>query len=135
MNASETNNGYMLIFRGTDWSKALSLEEMQQVSEKWMAWFKGLMASSQAIDGNPLEKDGKIVSGKNGKIVSDGPFAESKEAIGGYLMLKVDSMDEAVAIAKQCPGLDYGLRVEVRPVAERCALLKKTSEAQLAATA
>ncbi|HLX72180.1 MAG TPA: YciI family protein [Verrucomicrobiae bacterium] len=135
MNASETNNGYMLIFRGTDWSKALSLEEMQQVSEKWMAWFKGLMASGQAIDGNPLEKDGKIVSGKNGKIVSDGPFAESKEAIGGYLMLKVDSMDEAVAIAKQCPGLDYGLRVEVRPVAERCALLKKTSEAQLAATA
>ena len=108
---------------------------MQQVSEKWMAWFKGLMASGQAIDGNPLEKDGKIVSGKNGKIVSDGPFAESKEAIGGYLMLKVDSMDEAVAIAKQCPGLDYGLRVEVRPVAERCALLKKTSEAQLAATA
>lgn len=125
----------MLIFRGTDWSKALSLEEMQQVSEKWMAWFKGLMASGQAIDGNPLEKEGKIVSGKNGKIVSDGPFAESKEAIGGYFMLKVDSMDEAVAIAKQCPGLDYGLRVEVRPVAERCALLKKTSEASLAATA
>lgn len=135
MNTSETNNGYMLIFRGTDWSKGLSLEEMQQVSEKWMAWFKGLMASGQAVDGNPLEKEGKVVSGKNGKTVSDGPFAESKEAIGGYFMLKVDSLDEAVAIAQQCPGLAYGLRVEVRPVADRCGLAKKVGETQLAATA
>ena len=132
MNADQTNNGYMLIFRGTDWSKGLSLEEMQQVGEKWMAWFKGLMASGQATAGNPLEKEGKIVSGKNGKVVSDGPFAESKEAIGGYFLLKVDSLDEAVAIAQQCPGLSYGLRVEVRPVAGECALVKKAREAELA---
>lgn len=135
MNTTETNNGYMLIFRGTDWSKGLSLEEMQQVGEKWMAWFKGLMASGQAIAGNPLEREGKIVSGRNGKTVSDGPFAESKEAIGGYFLLKVDSLDEAVAIAQQCPGLSYGLRVEVRPVAGECALVKKMQEAQLAQTA
>jgi hypothetical protein len=135
MNTAETNNGYMLIFRGTDWSKGLSLEEMQQVGEKWMAWFKGLMDSGQAIAGNPLEKEGKIVSGRNGKVVSDGPFAESKEAIGGYFLLKVDSLDEAVAIAQQCPGLSYGLRVEVRPVAGECSLVKKAREAELAHTA
>src|SRR5579871_5004174 len=134
MNETEANKGYMLIFRGTDWSKNLSPEEMQQVYEKWMAWFKGLMASGQAIAGNPLEKEGKIVSGKNGKTVSDGPFAESKEAIGGYFLLKVDSLDEAVAIAQQCPGLAYGLRVEVRPVADRCGLVKKAEEAHLATT-
>jgi hypothetical protein len=135
MNAPETNKGYMLIFRGTDWSKDLSPEEMQQVYEKWMAWFKGLMASGQAIAGNPLEKEGKIVSGKNGKTISDGPFAESKEAIGGYFLLKVDSMDEAVTIAQQCPGLSYGIRVEVRQVAGECAIMQKAREAQLAATA
>jgi hypothetical protein len=135
MNATESNNGYMLIFRGTDWSKGLSSEEMQRVGEKWMDWFKGLMASGQVVAGSPLEKEGKIVSGKNGKVVSDGPFAESKEAIGGYFLLKVDSLDEAVAIAQQCPGLSYGLRVEVRPVAGECAIAKKAREAELVQTA
>jgi len=135
MNETEANKGYMLIFRGTDWSKGLSPEEMQQVYEKWMAWFKGLMASGQVVAGNPLEKEGKIVSGKNGKIVSDGPFAESKEAIGGYFLLKVDSMEDAVAIAQQCPGLPYGVRVEVRPIAGECAISQKIRDAELAHTA
>ncbi len=122
----------MLIFRGNDWYKGLSPEEMQQVSDKWMAWFKGLMADGRAVTGNPLEHEGKVV-GKN-KVVSDGPFAESKETIGGFFMLKVDSMDDAVAIAKDCPGLPYGIRVEVRPVAGECPLVERfRNEAQLAA--
>jgi hypothetical protein len=53
-------------------------------------------------------------------VVSDGPFAESKEAIGGYFLLDVPSLDEAVAIAQGCPGLPYGVQVEVRPVAAEC---------------
>jgi hypothetical protein len=127
----------MLIFRGTDWYKGLSPEEMQQVGDKWMAWFKGLMASGKATAGNPLEHEGKIVSGKNGRVVSDGPFAESKETIGGYFLLKVDTIEEAVAIAKDCPGLSYGIRVEVRQVAGECPLVEQVREereaAQLAA--
>src|SRR5689334_5267027 len=102
MNTTETNNGYMLIFRGTAWPKGLSLEAMRQVYRRWMSWFKELMASGQATGGNPLEEEGKIVSGKNGKVVADGPCAESKEAIGGYFMLNVNSLDEAGAIAQQC---------------------------------
>ncbi len=51
---------------------------------------------------------------------TDGPFAESKEAIGGYFLLDVASLDEAVAIAQECPGLPYGVQVEVRPVAAEC---------------
>jgi len=121
----------MLIFRGTDWYKGLSAEEMQQVGDKWMAWFKGLMDSGKAVAGNPLEREGKIV-GKN-RVVSDGPFAESKETIGGYFLLKVNSMDEALVIAKDCPGLPYGIRVEVRPVAGECPLVEKLrNEAELA---
>jgi len=118
----------MLIFRGTDWYKGLSPKEMQQVGDKWMAWFKGLMASGKATAGNPLEHEGKIVSGKNGRVVSDGPFAESKETIGGYFLLKVDTIDEAVAIAKDCPGLSYGIRVEVRQVAGECPLIEQVRE-------
>ena len=62
--------------------------------------------------------EGKVVSGADGRLVVDGPFAESKEAIGGYFLIAVADFDEAVAIAKQCPGLKYGAAVEIRPVAE-----------------
>ena len=109
----------MLLFRGTDLRKDLSPEELQKVTDNWMAWFKRLTEEGKALAGNPLEREGKIVSGKD-RIVSDGPFAESKEAIGGYFLLDVATLDEAVAIARECPGLPYGIRVEVRPVAGEC---------------
>ena len=129
---SQNNNGYMLIFRSTDWYKGLSPEQMQQIADTWMAWFNRLKDEGKAIAGNPLEREGKIVSGKN-RAVSDGPFAESKETIGGYFLLKVASMDDAVAIAQQCPGLPYGIRVEVRPVAGECPMAAEArAETQLA---
>ena len=122
----------MLIFRGTEWYKGLSPEQMQQVLDQWMAWFNGLKSEGTAVAGNPLEPHGKIVSGKN-RIVSDGPFAEAKETIGGYFLLKVATMNEAVTIAKQCPGLPYGIRVEVRAVAGECPIADKLRvDAQLA---
>ena len=120
MNTQNKPTEYMLIFRGTDWAKGLSPEEMQQVASQWMTWFKGLMEQGKVLAGNPLEKEGKIVSGKNGRVVADGPFAESKEAIGGYFLLRVKTIEEAVAIAKDCPGLAYGIKVEVRQVLDEC---------------
>jgi hypothetical protein len=123
----------MLLFRGNDWHKGLSPEEMQMVSDQWMAWFKRLTEHGKAIAGNPLEPEGKMVSGKNGRVVADGPFAESKEAIGGYFLLKVNTLDEAVAIARECPGLPYGAKIEVRPVAGECPLAEEArAEAQSA---
>jgi hypothetical protein len=116
---TQNQNGYMLLFRGNDWIKGLSPEEKQKVTDQWMAWFRRLTDEGKAVAGNPLERESKIVSGKN-RVVTDGPFAESKEAIGGYFLLDVATMDEAVAIAQQCPGLLYGIRVEVRPVAPEC---------------
>jgi hypothetical protein len=133
MSAQTTKSEYMLIFRGNDWHKGLSPEEMQKVAGQWMAWFNRLTEQGKAIAGNPLESEGKIVSGKNGRVVADGPFAESKEAIGGYFLLRVNTLDEAVAIAKECPGLPYGAKVEVRPVAETCPMAGEgLAEAQLA---
>ena len=116
---------YLLIFRGNDWSRGLSPEQMQQVASQWMAWFQGLTREGKVLAGNPLEPEGKIVSGRSGNLVTDGPFAESKEAVGGYFLLRVDNLDEAVAIAKQCPGLAYGIKVEVRPVADMCPMIKE----------
>src|SRR6185437_7561276 len=116
---NQNQSGYMLLFRGTDLRNGLSPEELQKVTDNWMAWFKRLTEEGKAVAGNPLEREGKIVSGKD-RIVSDGPVAESKEAIGGYFLLDVNTIDEAVAIARECPCLPYGIRVEVRPVACEC---------------
>src|SRR5213596_2610108 len=118
---TQNQNGYMLLFRGNDWIKSLSPEEKQKVTDQWMTWFRRLTDEGKAVAGNPLEREGKVVSGKE-RTVSDGPFAESKEAIGGYFLLDVATMNEALAIAKECPGLPYGIRVEVRAVAPECPL-------------
>lgn len=120
----------MLLFVGTDWHKGLSPEEMQRVSEQWMAWFKRLTEQGKVVAGHPLEREGKTVSGKNGRVVADGPFAEAKEAIGGYFLLNVATMDEAVAIAQECPGLAHGGKVEVRAVRAECPVANE-AEAQL----
>jgi hypothetical protein len=69
-----------------------------------------------------------IISGKNGRVVSDGPFAESKEAIGGYFLLAVDSLEEAVAIAQTSPALEYGTKIEVRPIADECPMMARARE-------
>lgn len=133
MNSQTKTAHYMLLFRGNDWYKGLSPEQMQSVASQWMAWFERLTAQGKAIAGSPLEKEGKVVSGKNGRVVSDGPFAESKEAVGGYFLLQVNSLDQAIAIAQECPGLVHGAKVEVRPVAESCRLTGEAlAEAQLA---
>ena len=120
--STQTKPEYMLLFRGTDWHKGLSPEEIQQVVTQWKAWFDRLIEQGKAKAGQPLMHEGKIVSEKKGRKVADGPFAECKEAIAGYFLLHVDSLNEAVEIAKNCPGLNYGATVEVRPVAPECML-------------
>jgi len=132
---TQTQNGYMLLFRGTHWDKGLSPEEIQKMVSQWYAWFDRLTQQGKCKAGHPLEREGKIVSARKGRTVADGPFAESKEAIGGYFLLQVDDINEAVEIAQQCPGLDYGIDVEVRPVAEQCAATSRANEEIAHATA
>jgi hypothetical protein len=125
----------MLLFRGTQWDKDLSPDEIQKMVTRWYAWFDRLTQEGKCKAGHPLEREGRIVSGRTGRTVADGPFAESKEAIGGYFLLQVDELDEALEIAKQCPGLEYGIDVEVRPVAEQCSARARVNEALAHATA
>jgi hypothetical protein len=121
---------YILLFRGTDWHKGLSPEEIQEVVKQMYAWLDRLTAEGKAKVGKPLFPEGKVVSQKKGRSVADGPFAESKEAIGGFFLLEVASLDEATEIAKNFPGLNYGASVEVRPVAPECPLALSPSNAQ-----
>ena len=135
MSTQPTTSEYMLLFRGTRWDKNLSPEEIQTVMNQWNAWFDRLIQQGKIKSAHPLEHEGKIVSGKKGRSVADGPFAESKEAIGGYFLIQVDGPDEALAIAKKCPALEYGVTVEVRPVAAQCPPFQRASEQVAQATA
>ena len=112
----------MLLFRSDEWYEELSCAEIQKVVSQNNAWIEGLTAQGKAKPGHALQRQGATVSGKNGRVVSDGPFAESKEVIGGFLLLNVATLEEAVAIAKSSPSLAYGTSIEVRPVAEECPL-------------
>jgi hypothetical protein len=118
-----TTSEQLLLFRGTHWHKSLSPEELQNVMSQWTAWFDRLIEQGRIKSAHPLMDEGKIVAWKKGQTVADGPFAESKEAIGGYFLLQMTEFEEALKIAKECPALKYGMMVEVRPVAGLCPAL------------
>ena len=128
MNTPNSTSEYLLLFRGSGWDRSLSPAELQKTMSNFLAWFERLSADGTLKAGQPLMDDTRIVSGKNGRTVADGPFAESKEAIGGYFLIKAGSLDEAVAIAKQCPMLEHGTSVEVRPIAADCPTLQRVQQ-------
>ena len=119
---------YMLLFRGTDWNKDLSAREMQDAIDRFTSWLDELGKSGKLKIGQPLADTGKVVSGRKVRTVADGPFAESKEAVGGYWLLQIDSMEEAVQFAEACPLLDFGAAIEVRPILEQCLAMKLVDE-------
>jgi hypothetical protein len=119
---TQKQDQYMLLYHSHEWYNRLSHQELRQLMNQNKAWIEKLSSQGKAKPGHALERRGAIVSGKNGRFVTDGPFAESKEAIGGYLVLNVDSLEEAVAIAQTIPGLAYGGSIEVRPMAAECPL-------------
>jgi len=115
---------YILFFRnsGPDTHQHLSPEQRQQLVTHWNAWYDGLAAQGKAVEGQPLELETRVVSGPGEGRVVDGPFAEAKEAIGGYVKLLVSDLEEATEIARRHPGLAYGLVIEVRQMAYSCHL-------------
>jgi hypothetical protein len=93
-----------------------SPEQMQQTMQKWMAWMKEMGEKGQLKNaGHPLDRTGKVVKGKQ-KTVTDGPFTESKDIIGGYSLVEAKDIAQAVEISLGCPIFETGGAVEVRPV-------------------
>ena len=110
---------FLLLFRGGEGMAAAkqSPETFQQHMKKWKVWMEGLGKEGKFIAGQPLADEGSVISGSK-KVVTDGPFAEGKELVGGYLMIKATNIQEAVAISKNCPIFEYNGTVEVREVQE-----------------
>jgi hypothetical protein len=121
---------YLLLFRGHEWYADRSVEEIQAAMTKFQDWFQSLEKQGVMKGARPLQKSGKVISGKGGRHVADGPFAESKEAVGGYLMLAVGSFDEALSIAKSAPMLEYGVTIELRQLLDECPILEKLRQGQ-----
>ena len=105
---------FTYLFRGRE--TAASPEHMQQTMEKWVAWFKELGAQGHIKDpGHPLESTGKVVKGTQ-KMINDGPYAEAKDVVGGYMLIEARDLAQAAEIAQGCPILEAGGSVEVRPI-------------------
>jgi hypothetical protein len=109
---------FMLIFRHEDGQKLASPEQMQIWMKQTMDWIGGIAAQNKFVLGNGLPFDGSKVVHHN-KMVTNGPFGDVKETIGGYIIVKANSVDEAVESAKGCPILQGdGNTVEVRRIAK-----------------
>ena len=111
---------FLLIFRGGDEHRELeqkSPEKWQAHMMKWKTWMENLGKEGKFLGGQPLSQDGGVIHGKK-KLVTDGPFAESKEIVGGYLLIKAADLKEAIEISKNCPLLDHDGLVEVREINE-----------------
>lgn len=119
-NPQSAADQHLLLIRGTHWSAGLSPDELQRVMTDFYGWVDGLVKSGVHRGAQPLMEEGKIVSDARGRSVTDGAFAESKEAIAGYFLLAVSDTDEAVRLAQACPILAYGAQIEVRPIADVC---------------
>ena len=108
---------FLLIFRRDFVSNEAqpSPEQLQNMMKPWQDWMGSLAAQNKLADsGNRLSSDGKTV--KPGNIIVNGPYVEIKEAIGGYIIVKAASLDEAAELAKGCPILSINGNVEVRTI-------------------
>lgn len=105
---------FVFLYRGGEAGR--SPERAQQMMQKWMAWLKDLGEKGHIKDqGQPLEKTGKLVKGKQ-KTVTDGPFPEAKDIVGGYTLIEARDLAQAVELSKGCPIFEADGAVEVRPV-------------------
>lgn len=93
---------FLYLLRGAEPMDTYSPEEMEAHMGDWKAWMGGLAKQGKLAGGLPLSKEGKRVTG-GGAVIHDGPFAEGKEVVGGYIIVNAESMDEAIELSKGCP--------------------------------
>jgi hypothetical protein len=113
-----TMQNYLLLLRGNNDWRSMSPEEIQVAMGKYRAWGQKLRDSGRYVGSNKLEDDNGRVMATNGggkPRVTDGPYAETKDVVGGYYMIEADSYEEVVEIAGECPHLQFGL-IEVRRI-------------------
>ena len=106
-------NEFVFLYRGAE--RPASPQDAQQIMQKWMTWLQDLGAKGHIKDrGQPLEPTGKVVGRQ--RTVTDGPFAEAKDLVGGYTLIMAKDLNEAAELSKGCPVFERNGFVEVRPI-------------------
>ncbi|MFG6433694.1 YciI family protein [Roseateles sp. LYH14W] len=103
---------YLVISRG-QWDERASTEDVQRAIDQFYVWYEGHLASGRMKPGSRLTREGKLITQG---LVTDGPYTETKELVGGYWFIVATSLDEAAELALQNPCLAFGLMLEVRPL-------------------
>lgn len=117
MKSSDDRRQHMIFLEYPPNATPPTSEALQAIMARFGAWMEGLHRQGRVAGTNGLELTGKILRGPLGQTtITDGPFAEGKEVVGGYVLLNPCTLEEAVAAARECPGLDYRMILEVRPV-------------------
>jgi hypothetical protein len=107
---------FLFLYRGNEAvTAALSPKEMQDYMQRFQSWIVSLTKAGRLSSCGPLEKGGKTLVGLNG-FVTDGPFTETKDIVGGYSVVSARDLDEATELARACPFLAVGGTVEIRAV-------------------
>ena len=106
---------YMYIIRGGDDLSVLSPQQMEDHMQDWQKWMGTRAEAGKFVAGDPLGVEGKSLTEGGTKII-DHPLAEAKELVGGYLIMKADNLDDAVELAKGCPGFEHNCSIEVREI-------------------
>jgi hypothetical protein len=107
---------FMLIFHGGMDRSEASPETLQKQMGKWMAWIEKLNKEGKYLAGEPLVPGGKLVTGK--KTVTDGPYTEGKEVVGGFFLIQANNIEEAIKICEDYPSFETGGTIQVRQVAK-----------------
>ena len=116
MTTPSPKSQFLLLLRQPNTRPHPTAEEMQEIMRRFTEWMKRLSTQGMLVSTNGLENTGKVLRGPRGASMSDGPYPESKEIVGGYVLITADSLNHALEAARDCPGLDYRMAVEVRPV-------------------
>ncbi len=108
---------FLLVFRRSEVSgeSQPSPEQLQAMMKPWQDWIGNIAAQNKLVSsGNRLSSDGRVV--KSESVITNGPYVEMKEAIGGYMIVRAESIDEAAALSMDCPILKVNGNVEVRAI-------------------
>src|SRR4051812_30531871 len=113
MSQTPSSAQFLFLFRHRDDAPDRTPAEMEQVMNKVMAWMRALKSRGELVDTRPLADEGRVLRGPGGTTITDGPFVEAKEVVGGFVIVNARDLDAAAAIARGCPMLER-ISVEVR---------------------
>lgn len=107
---------FMLLFRQPDYDHSkVSPKDIQALAKKWHDWAGGIAAQGKLASNGPrLSLEGKVL--KAGGVIIEGPFVESRERLGSFIVVRAESLEEAATLAQGCPALDADGSVEIRPI-------------------